>query len=313
MLMTSTALMDLMLLAACCQVAASPTEPPAVEPARKAAAAVPETGSRLEVVAGFVETRRMPSPQATQAAAADTRHCYAISNTTIATHDRRTGRLVNTATAPGTQHLNSGFFHEGKLYCAHSNYPAMPHESDIRVFDPATGSLQVFHRFPDPPGSLVWCLHHEGNWWCCFAWYGKDNARSLLVEYADGGLDRERRRFRFPDEVVADFDGMSASGGIWQGETLLASHHHFPVLYRLALPGPEAGGREPPALDLVETLACPFPGQGIASDPVTGGLVGIDRTTREIVLARPLRQPPCCEAAPRSRRALLEEAFEEAR
>lgn len=307
--MTSTALINLVLLAACCQVADVPPQPAAVPRAREPAAAVADTGSRLEVVAGFAETRRIPSPHATQAAAADARHLYAISNTTIATHDRQTGRLIASATAPDTKHLNSGFFHDGKLYCAHSNYPAMPHESEIRVFNPATGSLNVFHRFPEPPGSLVWCLYHEGNWWCCFAWYGKDNARSLLVEYADGGLDRERRRFRFPDEVVADFDGMSASGGIWQGKTLLASHHHFPVLYRLALPGPN----EPPVLDLVETLACPFPGQGIASDPATGGLVGIDRTTREIVLARPLRQPPCCEAGLRSRRALLEEALEGAR
>jgi hypothetical protein len=77
---------------------------------------------------------------------------------------------------------------------------------------------------------------------------------------------------------VADWDGMSASGGIWDGDTLLVSHHHFPVLYRLA---PPADGGE---LRLVESLDCPFPGQGIAADPA-GGLVGIDRPHRRIVFA----------------------------
>jgi hypothetical protein len=32
--------------------------------------------------------------------------------------------------------------------------------------------------------------------------------------------------------------------------------------------------------------ASPFPGQGIAADPKTGGLVGIDRDKREVVFAR---------------------------
>ena len=192
----------------------------------------------------------------------------------------RRGLPVAAATPRGrpAKHLNSGFLHEGRVYCAHSNYPAEPPESEVRLFDPATGKLTLFHRFEDPPGSLVWCVRRGGNWWCCFAWYRGDNARTLLVEYAYGGLEREVRRFTFPPAVVADWDGMSASGGIWDGDTLLVSHHHFPILYRLALP---AAGRE---LRLVEALGCPFPGQGIAADPA-GGLVGIDRPHRRIVFA----------------------------
>ncbi|MFM8415431.1 MAG: endonuclease [Planctomycetota bacterium] len=228
---------------------------------------------------GWTTARLIASPHATQAAAADAHHAYAISNTTVAQYDRRTGRLVATGTAADATHLNSGFVHDGRVYCAHSNYPAEPPESDIRVFDPATGRLEVFHRFHDPPGSLVWCVRRGGRWWCCFASYGAANGRTVLVEYADGGLDREVRRFTFPPAVVADWDGMSASGGIWDGDTLLVSHHHFPVLYRLSLP---AAGAE---LDFVEALACPFPGQGIAADPATGGLVGIDRVHRRLVFA----------------------------
>jgi len=72
-------------------------------------------------------------------------------------------------------------------------------------------------------------------------------------------------------DMQALINKMSASGGIWDGDTLLVSHHHHKVLYRLKVP---KDGKE---LELVEALASPFPGQGIATDPKTGGLVGIDR------------------------------------
>lgn len=284
--------------------AAGETSPAAASPASTTPTSA--TGSALPTVPGYTERQRLASPHATQAAAADAKRLFAISNTTIATYDRENGELLATATADGTEHLNSGFFHEGKLYAAHSNYPELPHASDIRVFDPETNTLQVHHVFPEPPGSLVWVLHHDGHWWCCFAWYGDDNARSMLIEYADNTFETEKRRLTFPAEVIADFDGMSASGGVFDGDTILASHHHFPVLYRLRIPDdPQAT-----SLELIETLACPFPGQGIASDPATpGGLVGIDRPTRSIVTADPVT-PPCCKATPGGRRGLLLQSLE---
>lgn len=238
-----------------------------------------DDSSSLPRGSGVTATRLIATPHATQAAAADAGFIYAISNTTVAQHDRASGRLVRLATEATTKHLNSGFVHEGRIWCAHSNYPALPHESDVRVFDPATGRLSVHRVFPEPPGSLVWCVARAGRWWCCFAHYGSDNRRTVLVEYEGGGFDRERRRFTFPAQVVADWDGMSASGGIWDGDTLLVSHHHFRVLYRLRLP---ASGT---VLDFVEALHCPFPGQGIAADPLTGGLVGIDRSRPAVVFA----------------------------
>ena len=240
---------------------------------------------------GWTTSRRLATPYATQAAAADADHLYAISSTTVARFGRVTGRLLDTATSPTAKHLNSGFLYNGRLYLAHSNYPNTPHKSDIRVYTPGSDTLEVYHTFPEPPGSLVWCIRRDGNWWCCFAHYGADNHQTCLVEYADGGLDQERRRFLFPTEVITDFDGMSASGGIWDGDTLLASHHHFAVLYQLALPAMD----EPPdRLILVETLHCPFPGQGFAIDlghrEMPGQrpwLVGIDRPGRAVVVARP--------------------------
>jgi hypothetical protein len=228
--------------------------------------------------AGYEIIRRIPAVEATQAAAADERSFYAISSTAVAEYDRHTGKRLRVVTAEGTQHLNSGFFWEGKLYCAHSHYPKQPDRSDIRVFDPQTGKLTIFHTFERSPGSLVWCVRRKQSWWCCFAHYGADNAKTVLVEYH--GEFQEQRRWTFPNEVVSEWDGMSASGGIWLEDTLLTSHHHDRVLYRLRLP--QRGS----VLELVERRPGPFPGQGLAIDPVTGGLIGIDRAKREIVLAR---------------------------
>lgn len=233
-------------------------------------------GSALDSKPGYVSTRVFPAVHATQAAAATETVFYAVSNRTIATHDRKTGTLVRESVGPA-EHLNSALIHDGKVYCAHSNYPAKPDTSEIRVYDPATNKLAVWRDFPNPPGSLVWCLVKNNEWWCCFAHYGKDNAKTVLIHYAEGF--REKRRYTFPATVVADWDAMSASGGVWDGETLLVSHHHYPVLYRMRVPAKGA------ALELVEVLKCPFAGQGIAADPATGGLVGIDRTKRAVVFA----------------------------
>lgn len=265
-----------------------------------AAAGQPEPATRSIVRRpGWTAQQAIASPHAIQAAVVSTSHAYAISNTTVAQYDRSSGRLMATGTAVDALHLNSGFFFDGKIYCAHSNYPAEPPESDIRVFDPTTGQLSLVHRFQNPPGSLVWCVQRNGNWWCCFAWYRAENARTVVIEFAESDFVHELRRFTFPESVVADWDGMSASGGIWDGDTLLVSHHHFPVLYRLAVPDT---GTE---LEFVEALTCPFPGQGIAADPLTGGLVGIDRAARRIIFAERERDPTIslpCRPTPRSDR-----------
>ncbi len=233
--------------------------------------------SRLPLRPGYSEASRFKSEYATQAAAADRDTVYAVSSTTVAAYERKTGRLLGTSTGKA-EHLNSAFIWNGKVYCAHSNYPKRPETSEIRVFDPATRELAVFHDFQTPPGSLVWNVHDGKNWWCCFAHYGKENAKTLLIRYADGF--QEEARWTFPKAVVDDWDGMSASGGVWDGDTLLVSHHHWKVLYRLRVP--RAGAE----LELVGALACPFPGQGTAADPLTGGLVGIDRGARAVVFAK---------------------------
>ena len=234
-------------------------------------------GSKVDLKPGYKAASSFRSDHATQAAAADGDFVYAVSSTAVAVHDRATGKVVGTGDGKA-EHLNSAFLRDGKVYCAHSNYPKKPETSEIRVFDPKTRTLTVFHEFKDPPGSLVWNVHDGKHWWCCFAHYGKaTNAKTVLIRYGEGF--KEEKRWTFPKAVVDDWDAMSASGGVWDGDTLLVTHHHFKVLYRLRVP---KGGAE---LELVEALRCPFPGQGIARDPKTGGLVGIDRDGKKVVFA----------------------------
>ncbi len=233
--------------------------------------------SKLTLKPGFKSVGDgQKSEHATQAAAATEKHVFAVSSTKVAMYDRATGKLVATS-AEKAEHLNSAFVWKGKVYCAHSNYPKKPETSEIRVYDPETNKLTVFHDFKDPPGSLVWNVHDGKNWWCCFAHYGADNAKTMLIKFADDF--KEVQRWTFPKAVVDDWDKMSASGGVWDGNTLLVSHHHYKVLYRVKLP---KDGKD---LELVEALECPFPGQGIATDPKGGGLVGIDRDAKKVVFA----------------------------
>lgn len=234
--------------------------------------------SSLQLTPGYKQQSFIPSIHAVQAAAADENFAYAISNSKVAQYDRKTGELKKLSTGDA-EHLNSGWIWNGKIYCAHSNFPKLPEKSDIRVFDPDTGKLTIHHSFTKSPGSLTWAIRDPENksWYCCFAYYQKDNSKTYLARMDDSF--NELQRWRFPEKVVRDWDNASASGGIWDGGTLLVTHHHFKVLYRLKLP------KKGDMLELVEALSCPFPGQGIAYDPLTKGLVGIHRPEKKILFA----------------------------
>ena len=224
----------------------------------------------------YVVTETLNAP-ATQAAAADEKFVYAISNDHIVKYDRAAGKALAKSTGKA-QHLNSGFFWQGKLYCAHSNYPRKPHQSDLRVLDPQTMELTIHHTFDNPPGSLTWAVRRGEHWWCHFAHYGKDNAQSVLIKYADPW--KESARWTYPPELVAEWGTYSLSGGLWLGDDLLATGHDKRLLYRLKVP--EKGK----VVEVLDVIAAPFTGQGIAVDPKTGGLVGIDRGKKQVVFAR---------------------------
>jgi hypothetical protein len=226
--------------------------------------------------AAFVETRSMAAPEANQAAAADERFVYAIDNRRIAKYDRATGQRLAVSTGEAL-HLNSGHFWEGKLYCAHSNYPRQPEQSEIMVLDPAIMQLATFKQFGAYRGSLTWVVRHGGHWWCNFAHYGEANSKTVLVKLDDEW--REHGLWTYPPEVIGELGRFSISGGVWLNDDLLVTGHDKRVVYRLRLPS------EGSVLELIEQHAAPFPGQGIAVDPLTGGLIGIDRGRKRVVFA----------------------------
>ena len=98
-------------------------------------------------------TATLEAPEAHQAAAADEKYFYAISSTAVAKYDRASGERIAVSTG-AAQHLNSGFLWEGKLYCAHSNYPQKPEQSEIRVLNLDAMRLTTFKDFGNFAGSL---------------------------------------------------------------------------------------------------------------------------------------------------------------
>jgi endonuclease/exonuclease/phosphatase family metal-dependent hydrolase len=233
--------------------------------------------------------RKMPAPEAHQAAAADKDFIYAITSRAVAKYDRKTGQRVSVSTGTA-RHLNSGFFWKGKLLCAHSNYPFKPERSEIKVLDVGSMKLTTFKDFGNAGGSLTWVLRKDGHWWCNFALYGADNPKTFLAKYDDQW--RELARWTYPEKVISQLGHHSLSGGIWRGNELWVTGHDDPVAFRLRLPN---AGK---VLEYAGKHFIPFTGQGFAHDPVTGGLIGISRAKRQIIFAtrkvKPLRLRVLC-------------------
>jgi len=253
-----------------------------------ASLASPERAARgEEAVAGFREVRRLPAPAARQGVAVDAAHLYAIDNHAIEKLEKRSGRMV--ARWEGTDggpvsHLNSGVVVGGMLYCAHSNYPAVPMESSIEIFDAKTLSHLGRHSFGVAVGSATWVDRHDGDWWVVFANYdgrggtpGRGPEWTTLVRFDDDW--RRLTAWTFPAELVERFRGRSNSGGAWgPAGRLYATGHDAPEVYVLGLP--RAGS----VLELLEVVPAPIEGQGIAWAPDEPGvLYGIRKTAREIV------------------------------
>jgi len=236
------------------------------------------------------ETHSFAAPEATQAAAADERFVYAISNRVIAKYDRATEQLISRSTGEAS-HLNSGYFWRGKLYSAHSNFPVKPERSEIKVLDPEKMVVETFKDFGASDGSLTWAIHEPAVggtadqeaaatpdiWWLNFAFYGDENHKTYLARHEG---DRETKRFTFPPDVIKAFSKHSASCGVWHNGQLLVTGHDNREIYVLALP------KEGTVLTHIATVAAPFTGQGFAVDTTGGGLIGIDRAKRRIIFAK---------------------------
>ena len=236
------------------------------------------------------ELKRFAAEEAVQGVAVDAEYAYVIADHAIGKYRKADGQKVANWTAPkgsGIKHLNAGTVLKGKLYCAHSNFPAKPDESSIEIFDVAT--LQPVGRqvFNCPPGSLTWALPYQGGWLTCFAHYAplSDNGLSRIVNY--DAAWQELRRWNFPPALLQRF-GLSSSSGasLLAGERLIVSGHDAKELYALALP--PAGG------ELRWEATWPFLSAGQAfdtdpSEPQAGPdfvLYSIQRKTKEVVVGR---------------------------
>jgi len=80
-------------------------------------------------------------PEANQGVGVDDRYFYAVDNQTIAKYDKKTGKLAGKWQGPKEGpilHLDSALLMDGKIFCAHSNYPDWPMTSSLEIWDAAT-------------------------------------------------------------------------------------------------------------------------------------------------------------------------------
>jgi hypothetical protein len=239
----------------------------------------PDVAPELPLVAKF------KADEAVQGVAVDRDFFYAIGNDIIGKYERNTGRKVgafrSTPQIP-LIHMDGGMAMDGKLYCSHSNFPETPMVSSIEIFDARTLRHIGSQSFGLDAGSLVWVDWHGDSWWVCFGHYngkggepGKPNTMTSLVRY-----DREWRKrggYTFPTDVVARWDGMTASGGVWgPGDVLYVTSHHAPEFYIFRLP------RSGSVLELQRIVKSPAEGQGLAIDPAQRRLFQIQRKERAV-------------------------------
>ena len=186
------------------------------------------------------ELRRFKAAEAHQGVAVDAEHFYAIANTAIGKYRKDNGERVgvwNESDGGRIKHLNAGVILDGKLWCAHSNYPDVPMKSSVEVFDPATLKHLESIDLSTAGGSLTWVDRRDGWWYACFAQYAKtgDPARTRVVRF---DLDwKPAAEIGFPPEMVAKFGKNSSSGGSFGLDRhLFITGHDAPELYVLDLP-----------------------------------------------------------------------------
>ena len=265
----------------------------------------------------FTEVARFDVSNANQGIGVDEKFFYAINNTVITKHDKTTGEEVDRWDPENNPlfHLDSAMVKDGKLYCAHSNYPQWPMTSSIEVWDTATMEHIGSHSFGIRWGSCTWLDYYQGHWWATFANYNKlknrpdpadpdgfdvapgDEENRVSIE-APYGYKRNTTMVKFtedwqaveawilPDEILQTekTGNMSNSGGSWGPDGYLyLTGHDLSEVFRVKLP--DAGS----ILTLVETIPLQhgeedsIRGQGIAWDRSGEGLTlyGIIRATKD--------------------------------
>jgi hypothetical protein len=238
----------------------------------------------------FEETSRFTAPEARQGVAADTEYLYVVSNHTLGKYRKSDGSRV--ATWEGGEdgpiiHLNAGTLVEGRLYCAHSNFPGVPMLSSVEIFDPVTLQHLASHSFGRTDGSLTWIQRRGSRWLACFVHYGRRGGEpgrgpswSQVVEFDDEW--RRLRAWTFPDKLTDRFAGYSCSGGAFgPGGYLYVTGHDLPELYVLEFPA--AGS----VLEWRATVPIAAEGQAFDWDPTQPNvLYSIVKRTREVIVGK---------------------------
>jgi outer membrane protein assembly factor BamB len=236
------------------------------------------------------EIKRYAAAEATQAVAVDRGAFYAIGNHAIGKYDKKSGARLKGWECPEGKpliHLNSGVVHEGKLYCAHSNYPGVPNTGSIEIWDTRTLEHVASHSFGIYGGSTAWIERHRGAWYVGFAQYltkggdpNRDPSWTTIVKF-DAAWNR-LEGWVYPAEIVRRFGRYSSSGGVVDAAgRLYATGHDARELYVLNFP--TAGS----VLELVEVVDVPFAGQGIAWDRSQAGvLYAVSKSSREVVVVK---------------------------
>lgn len=231
------------------------------------------------------ELRRFKAAEANQGVAVDAEFFYAIDNHALGKYRKDTGARVagwDGGKDGRIKHLNAGVVFKGRLYCAHSNFPKLPEESSVEIWDTATMRPLGSIGFGQPPGSLTWALPRDEGWLACFAHYKgtSDPARSVVQRF-DAGW-KQLGSWSFPAELIQRFAGSSASGGgFGPGGRLFVTGHDAKELYLLGFPASGA------VLEWQATIPICAEGQAFAWDPVeTNVLYSISRKAREVIVSR---------------------------
>jgi hypothetical protein len=227
-------------------------------------------------------------PEANQGVGVDDRFFYAVDNQTIAKYDKKTGRVVAKWLGPKDGpilHLDGAYVRDGKIYCAHSNYPDWPMTSSVEIFDADTLQPVGNHSFGINFGSLTWLDFYDGHWWATFANYDVPYGpnKSPYGHKAATQMVKFTADFKYvaswvlPKVLLDKFESMSNSGGSWGPDGFLYLSGHDPAeLYKVRLP--KMGS----VIELVETLPMNIRGQGIAWDRSDRGVIyGIVRATKD--------------------------------
>jgi len=239
--------------------------------------------------AGFETVQTYEIPEVRQGVAVDSAYFYAVNTKGIGKYNKKNGKLVTEWKDVSGRiiHLDGGVVVNGKLYCAHSNYPEIPMTSSIEIFDTENFEHVGSHSFGIKYGSCTWADYYNDYWWVCFAHYdkfepltNKNNRWTALVKFDENWNELES--WIFPEFILQEFKPMSCSGGSWGPDgNLYITGHDSAKVYVLQVP--EMGS----ILGLKKILKITSEGQGIAWDRYDKtNLYGIIKNNNLVIKSR---------------------------